>query len=167
MHLQHHLDRAALAWKRWCVTVFPESIRQTPSDRFERRRRPLPSAGEVGKRLPEVPRTAARRDARAPRSRPRGHDRRQHTGRATHDRRQHRRPLQVAVATTVPSSTLAALARQQAPGGTVVVAGSPESTPLLADRPTVDGHDTAYVCRGFVCDRPVTDEVDLRALLGA
>ncbi len=76
-------------------------------------------------------------------------------------------PLQGAVATTAPSSTLAALARQQAPGGTVVVAGSPESTPLLADRPTVDGRDTAYVCRGFVCDRPVTEEADLTAALGA
>jgi uncharacterized protein YyaL (SSP411 family) len=33
--------------------------------------------------------------------------------------------------------------------------------PLLAARPLVDGAPAAYVCRGFVCDRPVTtpDEV--------
>ena len=35
--------------------------------------------------------------------------------------------------------------------------------PLLADRPLVDGGPAAYVCRGFVCDRPVThpDELPL------
>ena len=29
--------------------------------------------------------------------------------------------------------------------------------PLLHDRPLIDGRATAYVCRGFVCDRPTTD----------
>ena len=33
--------------------------------------------------------------------------------------------------------------------------------PLLADRPLLDGAPTAYVCRGFVCDRPVTAVDDL------
>jgi hypothetical protein len=37
--------------------------------------------------------------------------------------------------------------------------------PLLRDRPLVDGRPTAYVCRGFVCDRPVTDPAALAALL--
>jgi uncharacterized protein YyaL (SSP411 family) len=53
------------------------------------------------------------------------------------------------------------------PPGAVVVSGEPDAAgvPLLADRPLVDGAPAAYVCRGMVCDRPVTsaDEL-LRAL---
>ncbi len=60
-------------------------------------------------------------------------------------------------------SELSMQARVLAPGGAVVVAGRADSTPLLADRPQIDGAPTAYVCRGFVCDRPVTDPEDLRA----
>jgi uncharacterized protein YyaL (SSP411 family) len=47
------------------------------------------------------------------------------------------------------------------------VAGEPDAVgvPLLAGRPLVDGRATAYVCRGFVCDRPVTDAADLAAQL--
>jgi uncharacterized protein len=37
--------------------------------------------------------------------------------------------------------------------------------PLLQGRSLVDGRAAAYVCRGFVCDRPVTDPDALRALL--
>jgi uncharacterized protein YyaL (SSP411 family) len=37
--------------------------------------------------------------------------------------------------------------------------------PLLAGRTTVEGRATAYVCRGFVCERPVTSTDDLAALL--
>jgi uncharacterized protein YyaL (SSP411 family) len=33
--------------------------------------------------------------------------------------------------------------------------------PLLAGRPLVDGRAAAYVCRGFVCDRPSTDPAAL------
>jgi uncharacterized protein YyaL (SSP411 family) len=29
--------------------------------------------------------------------------------------------------------------------------------PLLGDRPALDGAATAYLCRGFVCDRPTGD----------
>ena len=49
-------------------------------------------------------------------------------------------------------------AHRHAPPGAVVVAGRPDQpgVPLLADRPLRDGRPTAYVCRGFVCDRPVT-----------
>jgi uncharacterized protein YyaL (SSP411 family) len=43
--------------------------------------------------------------------------------------------------------------------------GQPPSAPLLADRPLVDGRAAAYVCRGFVCERPVTEPADLRRLL--
>ncbi len=35
--------------------------------------------------------------------------------------------------------------------------------PLLADRVAIDGRPTAYVCRGFVCDLPVTDAEALAA----
>ena len=40
-------------------------------------------------------------------------------------------------------------------------------TPLLADRPLVDGRPTAYVCRHFACQRPVTDPAALSAQLDA
>ena len=47
-----------------------------------------------------------------------------------------------------------------APGGEVEVA-------LLRDRPMRDGRATAYVCRGFVCDEPVTEPARLGAQLEA
>jgi uncharacterized protein YyaL (SSP411 family) len=67
-----------------------------------------------------------------------------------------------------PDSELATVARRHAPPGSVVVVGSPDQSgvPLLAGRPAIDGAPTAYVCRGFVCDRPVTTVADLVALLG-
>jgi hypothetical protein len=37
--------------------------------------------------------------------------------------------------------------------------------PLLAGRPLVDGSAAAYVCRGYVCERPVTTERELIAAL--
>jgi uncharacterized protein YyaL (SSP411 family) len=43
-------------------------------------------------------------------------------------------------------------------------AGQP-GVPLLADRSARAGQPTAYVCRGFVCDRPVTTTTDLAAQL--
>jgi uncharacterized protein YyaL (SSP411 family) len=36
---------------------------------------------------------------------------------------------------------------------------------LLAGRGLVEGRAAAYVCRGMVCDRPVTGAAELRALL--
>ena len=50
----------------------------------------------------------------------------------------------------------------------VVAAAAPsESTavPLLAGRPAVDGAATAYVCRNFACELPVTDAASLTAQL--
>jgi len=41
------------------------------------------------------------------------------------------------------------------------------SVPLLADRPAVDGQATAYLCRQFACERPVTSVDDLATLLDA
>ncbi len=45
----------------------------------------------------------------------------------------------------------------------MVLGGPPESegVPLLADRPLVDGSAAAYVCHGYVCDRPVTTTEEL------
>jgi uncharacterized protein YyaL (SSP411 family) len=77
-------------------------------------------------------------------------------------------PYEIAIATTDPhGDPLVSAARRHAPPGAVVVAGEPdrEGVPLLADRPLVGGAATAYVCRGFVCDRPVTTIDDLLARL--
>lgn len=76
-------------------------------------------------------------------------------------------PLQVAVAGPPgpERDVLAAAARVHAPGGSVVAVGEPGSSALLVSRTTVDGRPAAYVCRGFVCDRPVTQESELIALL--
>jgi len=70
-----------------------------------------------------------------------------------------RGPVQVAIVGK-PDERRAALvdaAVRHAPGGAVVLAGVPDEVPLLADRPLVDGEAAAYVCHGYVCDRPVTE----------
>jgi uncharacterized protein YyaL (SSP411 family) len=77
-------------------------------------------------------------------------------------------PYEIAVATPDPDGdALVRAARRHAPPGAVVVAGPPDlpGVPLLAERPLVDGKPTAYVCRGFVCDRPVTDAPALTSQL--
>ena len=78
-------------------------------------------------------------------------------------------PYEIAIAEPDGPSALAGVARRHAPPGAVLVVGRPDQpgVPLLAGRPAVDGQPTAYVCRGFVCDRPVTKEADLLALLSA
>ncbi|ORV25313.1 hypothetical protein AWB99_21995 [Mycolicibacterium confluentis] len=76
-----------------------------------------------------------------------------------------RGPLQIAVACEGSDSALLAQARRLAPGGAVVVGGEVDSSPLLLRRDRVDGADAAYVCRGTVCDLPVTDVGDLAAAL--
>ncbi|MGZ6778503.1 MAG: thioredoxin domain-containing protein [Mycobacterium sp.] len=78
-----------------------------------------------------------------------------------------RGPIQIAVATGGSDSRLLAAARTLAPGGAVVVGGAVNSSELLVDRDRVDGADAAYVCRGRVCDLPVTTVGDLAAALGA
>ncbi|MEV4522089.1 thioredoxin domain-containing protein [Micromonospora tulbaghiae] len=78
-------------------------------------------------------------------------------------------PYEIAVATGDPEGDpLVAAARRHAPPGAVVVAGAPDQpgVPLLAGRPFVDGRPAAYVCRGFVCQRPVTSVDELIAQLG-
>lgn len=78
-----------------------------------------------------------------------------------------RGPIQIAVACDPAQSELLSAARELAPGGTVVVGGAVNSSELLLDRDRVDGSDAAYVCRGRVCDLPVTTRRDLAAALGA
>jgi uncharacterized protein YyaL (SSP411 family) len=76
-------------------------------------------------------------------------------------------PYEIAVADPTRDSALSRAAWRAAPPGAVVVTGEPDrdGVPLLAGRPTVDGAPTAYVCRGFVCDRPVTAVEDLTRML--
>ncbi|MFL6374729.1 MAG: thioredoxin domain-containing protein [Pyrinomonadaceae bacterium] len=45
--------------------------------------------------------------------------------------------------------------------------GAANLVPLFDGREMVDGKPTAYVCRNFVCERPVTNVADLQALLDA
>jgi uncharacterized protein YyaL (SSP411 family) len=79
-------------------------------------------------------------------------------------------PIQVAIvgppgedATELHGVALAATS----PGLVVAVAQQGRSTvPLLAERPSLGGQPTAYPCRGFVCDLPVTRADDLRTALG-
>src|SRR4051812_12888677 len=88
-------------------------------------------------------------------------------------------PLEVAVVGEPGDpdrDALADVARRSSSPGLVVVVGAPsdaspgetddpETVPLLAGRGLVDGRAAAYVCRGMVCDRPVTASTDLQALL--
>src|SRR5690606_31316994 len=75
-------------------------------------------------------------------------------------------PTAVAIATNDRAAAdLLTEARTAAPGGALVLAAEPDSVPLLADRPPVDGAAAAYVCRGSVCDLPVTTVDALRESL--
>ncbi|WP_395310293.1 thioredoxin domain-containing protein [Mycobacterium sp. AMU20-3851] len=76
-----------------------------------------------------------------------------------------RGPIQIAVACDPADSALLAAARRLAPGGAVVVGGAVDSGELLTGRDRVGGRDAAYVCRGRVCDLPVTTVEELGATL--
>lgn len=78
-------------------------------------------------------------------------------------------PYEIAVVTAAPQDDpLVRAAHRHAPAGAVVVAGGSDQpgVPLLRDRPMLDGRSTAYVCRGFVCARPVTSPAELVSQLG-
>jgi uncharacterized protein YyaL (SSP411 family) len=77
-----------------------------------------------------------------------------------------RGPVQIAVACAEKRSPLLADARRLAPGGAIVVGGPANSSELLAERDRVAGADAAYVCRGKVCDLPVTTAPELAVALG-
>ncbi|GAC1642191.1 MAG: DUF255 domain-containing protein [Mycobacterium sp.] len=78
-----------------------------------------------------------------------------------------RGPIQVAVACDPGNSDLLSAARRLAPGGAMVVGGPANSSELLVGRDRVGGTDAAYVCRGRVCDLPVTTDRDLATALTA
>jgi uncharacterized protein len=78
-------------------------------------------------------------------------------------------PLQVAVTGDGPqASELLHVARSSTSPGLVTAHGSPDAPgiPLLTGRPLVGGSAAAYLCRGFVCERPVTTAEELRSALG-
>jgi len=77
-------------------------------------------------------------------------------------------PLQVAVAGDGPQAReLLRIAYGSTSPGLVTAHGMPDTpgTPLLANRPLVAGSAAAYLCRGFVCDRPVTTPEELTSAL--
>jgi uncharacterized protein len=76
-----------------------------------------------------------------------------------------RGPIQIAVACDPSHSDLLDEARALAPGGAIVIGGPVDSSELLVGRDRVDGRDAAYVCRGQVCDLPVTTAEDLETAL--
>jgi uncharacterized protein len=80
-------------------------------------------------------------------------------------------PREVAVVSVDPveSVQLHRIALASPAPGCVVSAGRPdaEGLPLLAGRPAVGGRPTAYVCRRFVCDAPVTAPEQLAGSLGS
>jgi uncharacterized protein len=80
-------------------------------------------------------------------------------------------PEEIAVVGPPEDPALAALHRaalRRSSPGAVVVAGRPDAAgvPLLAGRALVEGRPAAYVCRDFVCLRPVTDPTALLSLDG-
>jgi uncharacterized protein YyaL (SSP411 family) len=72
-------------------------------------------------------------------------------------------PLEVAVVGPAGQDRDAlASAARRLPGAVVLVSEGPrDDIPLLAGRSPLGGRAAAYVCRGFVCERPVTDPADL------
>jgi uncharacterized protein YyaL (SSP411 family) len=77
-------------------------------------------------------------------------------------------PLQVAVVGSGPEAdALLEVVRRSPSPGLVHVHGEPDAPgiPLLEHRPLVGGRPAAYVCRGFVCDAPVTGAAELTAAL--
>ena len=83
-----------------------------------------------------------------------------------------RPPVEVAVIGDQADAATAELAnqvrRRYLPTAVSVTAApgtGADLTPLLADRPLVDGRPTAYVCRHFACQRPVTEPSDLATQL--
>jgi uncharacterized protein YyaL (SSP411 family) len=84
-------------------------------------------------------------------------------------------PLEIAVVGEPgdpATADLLRVARRSSSPGAVVLPGRPAgegmaAAPLLEGRGLVAGKAAAYVCRGLVCERPVTSADDLRTALGA
>jgi uncharacterized protein YyaL (SSP411 family) len=83
-------------------------------------------------------------------------------------------PLEVAVIGSLDDADAHALwhevTHRVLPGAVTLRAAPGEGaneSPLLADRPLVDGNPTAYVCQHYACQLPVTNPGALRAQLDA
>ena len=77
-------------------------------------------------------------------------------------------PQQVAISGDGPQAReLVRVARRSTSPGLVIAHGLPDApgVPLLANRPLIAGGAAAYVCHGFVCNRPVTTPEDLASAL--
>jgi uncharacterized protein YyaL (SSP411 family) len=76
-------------------------------------------------------------------------------------------PVQIAIAGEPGGGPLSDTAWRLRPPGAVVLSAEPDAAelPLLADRPLIEGRPAAYVCRGMVCDLPVTDVAALEESL--
>ncbi len=77
-------------------------------------------------------------------------------------------PLEVAVVGSGPiADELLAAARASSSPGLVLAHGEPDTpgVPLLEHRPLAGSSPAAYVCRGFVCDAPVTTAAQLEVAL--
>jgi uncharacterized protein YyaL (SSP411 family) len=82
----------------------------------------------------------------------------------------HAGPVEVAIVGSDDDPLRAALHRtaiSSAAPGAVMSVGPPDAAdvPLLADRPLLDGGSAAYVCRRFVCRRPVNSPDELAELM--
>jgi uncharacterized protein YyaL (SSP411 family) len=81
-------------------------------------------------------------------------------------------PAELAIVGDPADPATAALLAVARAGGrddvAVAVSGDParSAVPLLADRVMIDGRPTAYLCRRFVCQMPVTDATALERQLG-
>ncbi|MDR7086144.1 uncharacterized protein YyaL (SSP411 family) [Aeromicrobium panaciterrae] len=72
-------------------------------------------------------------------------------------------PLEIAVVGPERSELHRAALSLSSPGAVVVAGEVGTAIPLFEQRDLVDGKTAAYVCRGFVCERPVTSVEELRA----
>jgi uncharacterized protein YyaL (SSP411 family) len=81
-------------------------------------------------------------------------------------------PAELAIVGDPPDPATRALVAAARTGGrddvTIAVAADPTTSavPLLADRVMIDGRPTAYLCRRFVCQLPVTEATELEGQLG-
>jgi uncharacterized protein YyaL (SSP411 family) len=85
-----------------------------------------------------------------------------------------RKPREIAIVGDLNSADTQALlsvVRESYRPFQVVALGAPNAqppaVPPLQDRGLVNGNATAYVCRAFACQAPVTDPLVLEQLLGA
>ena len=78
-------------------------------------------------------------------------------------------PVEVAIVGENGHGELTSMAWRNRPPGAVIVSADPDEPriALLADRPLINAQAAAYVCRGMVCERPVTKPSDLLASLSS